>query len=89
VATWRRAVAKIQILPPDVVPMSKEDEQQAIQVVTMIAQWWKEHGRDGDPPDDATSIASCMRPAVYGRDWHVWRVNWENAVLILPRMVHP
>jgi hypothetical protein len=31
VVTRRRAVAKIQVLPPDVVSMSKEDEQQAIQ----------------------------------------------------------
>jgi hypothetical protein len=59
VVTRRRAVAKIQVLPPDVVPMSKEDEQQAIQaIVTMIAQWWREHGRDGALPDGATSSGS-------------------------------
>jgi len=53
--TRRRAVAKIRVLPPDVVPMSKEDEQQAIHAISaMIAQWWREHGRD-DPPETATA----------------------------------
>jgi hypothetical protein len=59
VVTRRRAVTKIQVLPPDVVPMCKEDEQQAIQaIVTMIAQWWQEHSRNGDPPDGTTSCGS-------------------------------
>jgi len=26
--------------------------------------------------------------APYGRDGHIWPLNWENAVLILPRLVH-
>ena len=56
---WR-AVAKIQVLPPDVVPMSKEDEQQAIQaIVTMIAQWRRGHGRDGDPPNGVEWIMNA------------------------------
>jgi hypothetical protein len=57
--TRRRAVTTFRVLPPDVVPMSKEDEQQAIQaIVTMIAQWWREHSRDSDPPDGATPSGS-------------------------------
>jgi hypothetical protein len=55
VVTRRRAAAKIRVLPPDVVPISKEDEQQAIRAISaMIAQWWREHGRDDDPPENAT-----------------------------------
>jgi hypothetical protein len=54
VVTRRRAVAKIRVLPPDVVPMSKEDERQAIHAISaMIAQWWQKHGRDDDPPESA------------------------------------
>jgi hypothetical protein len=54
--TRRRAVAKIRVLPPDVVPMSKEDEQQAIYAISaMIAQWWREHGRDDEAPETATA----------------------------------
>ena len=34
VATRRRAAAKIRVLSPDVVPMSKEDEQQAIHAIS-------------------------------------------------------
>jgi hypothetical protein len=50
---------KIRVSPPDVVPMSKENQQQAIQAIgTMIAHWWQEHGRDSDPPDDPTSSDS-------------------------------
>jgi hypothetical protein len=56
VATRRRAAAKIRVLSPDVVPMSKEDEQQAIHAISaMIAQWWREHGRDDDAPETATA----------------------------------
>jgi len=54
--TRQRAAVKIRVLPPDVVPMSKEDEQQAIHAISaMIAQWWRKHGRDDDPPESATS----------------------------------
>jgi hypothetical protein len=36
--------------------MSKEDEQQAISAISaMIAQWWREHGRDDYPPASGTS----------------------------------
>jgi hypothetical protein len=54
--TRRRAVAKIRALPPDVVPMSKEDEQLAIHANSaMIAHWWREHGRVDDAPETATA----------------------------------
>jgi len=33
--TRRRAVAKVHVLPSDVVPMSKQDKQQAIQAIAM------------------------------------------------------
>jgi hypothetical protein len=34
----------IRVLPPDVVPMSKEDEQQAVAAIAaMIAAWWHDH----------------------------------------------
>jgi hypothetical protein len=29
-----------------------------------------------------------MAYLAYSYDWHIWSLNWENAVLILPRMVH-
>jgi hypothetical protein len=32
--------------------------------------------------------ASRPNPSTNRRDHHIWPVNWENAVLILPRMVH-
>jgi hypothetical protein len=34
--TRRWAVAKIRVLPPGVVPMSKEDEQQAIHAISAM-----------------------------------------------------
>jgi hypothetical protein len=66
--TRRRAVSKVRVLPPEVVSLSKEDEQQAVQALsTMIAQWWREHGQDGDPtqlltpPDhDGTRLRTAM-----------------------------
>lgn len=54
--TRRRAVAEVKVLSPDVVPMSKEDEQQAIHAISaMIAHWWREHGQDDDAPETATA----------------------------------
>jgi hypothetical protein len=36
--------------------MSKEDEQQAIHAISaIIAQWWREHSRNDDPPESVTS----------------------------------
>jgi hypothetical protein len=50
--TRRPAVAKVRVLPPGVVPMSKQDEQQAVRAIaTMITQWWREHGGDEDPSE--------------------------------------
>jgi hypothetical protein len=47
---------KIHVLPPDVVPMSEQDERQAVQAIaTMIAQWWREHDRDDEPPTMTTT----------------------------------
>jgi hypothetical protein len=55
VVTRRRAAATIRVLSPDLVPMSKEDEQQAIHAISaMISQWWREHGREDDAPETAT-----------------------------------
>lgn len=54
--TRRRAVAKIKVLQPDVVQMSKQDEQQAIHAISaMIEQWRQERSRDDDPPEGTTS----------------------------------
>jgi hypothetical protein len=56
VVTRRRPVAKIRVLPRDVVAMGKEDEQQAIHAISaMTAQWWRQHGRDDAPPESAKS----------------------------------
>jgi hypothetical protein len=38
----RRAATNIRALPPDVVPISPEDHQQAVAALTeMIEQWWR------------------------------------------------
>lgn len=63
--TRRRSVAKVNVLPPDVVPMSKQDEQQAVQAIAaMIAQWRRKHGHDDDSPDAATKSAITTKPGV-------------------------
>ena len=37
----------IRVLPPDVVPMTKEDEQQAVTAIAaIIAAWWHDHQHD-------------------------------------------
>jgi hypothetical protein len=33
------------------------------------------------------ACGSLVRPLAHGDDRHIWSLNWENAVLILPRMV--
>jgi hypothetical protein len=70
VVTGRRAAAKLRVLSPDVVPMSKDDEQQAIHAISaMIAQWWGVHGRDDDAPETATADdhdGACRRTAATG-----------------------
>lgn len=59
--TRRRAVAKVHVLPPDVVPMSKQDDQQAVQAIaTMMAHWWRDHGFDDDPPEESGSPLRIM-----------------------------
>jgi len=45
----RKRSGSIRVLPPDVVPMSKEDEQQAVAAIAaMIATWWHDHQHDPD-----------------------------------------
>jgi len=35
-----------------------------------------------------TTVAVSNHATADGRNRHIWSLNWENAVLILPRMVH-
>jgi hypothetical protein len=45
----RKRLGPIRVLPPDVVPMTKEDKQQAVAAISaMIAAWWHEHQHDPD-----------------------------------------
>jgi len=45
----KRRVGPIQVLPPEVVPMTSEDHQQAVTAMaTMIAMWWHDHQHDPD-----------------------------------------
>lgn len=48
-AQRRKRSGPIRVLPPDVVPLTKEDEQQAIAAISaMIAAWWHDHQHDPD-----------------------------------------
>jgi hypothetical protein len=41
---------KIRVLPPDVVPMSKQDEAQAVTAIAaLIAVWWQAHHHGPTP----------------------------------------
>ena len=60
-ATRRRYASKIRVLMPDVVPMTKEDQQQAVHAMAvMIEQWWNRHGDDDEP----SKRAAEGRPAL-------------------------
>jgi hypothetical protein len=48
-AQRRRRSDPIRVLPPDVVPLTKQDEQQAIAAIAaMIAAWWHDHRHHPD-----------------------------------------
>ena len=45
----KKRPSPIRVLPPDVVPMMKEDQQQAVTAIAaMIAAWWHDHQHDPD-----------------------------------------
>jgi hypothetical protein len=44
----RRVATTIKVLPPEVVPFSPEDHQQAAAMTEMIEQWWRDR-HDGEP----------------------------------------
>jgi hypothetical protein len=46
----RRRSDPIRVLPPEVVPISREDREQAVTAIaTMIAAWWHDHQHDPEP----------------------------------------
>jgi hypothetical protein len=55
--TRRRAVAKVHVLPPDVVPMTKQDKQPSgPTIAAMIAAWGREHGSMTRPDEAGTPL---------------------------------
>jgi hypothetical protein len=51
----QRTATKVYVLPPGIAPLSKDDEEKAVQAIaSMIAAWWRDHGRDAHPPAKMT-----------------------------------
>jgi hypothetical protein len=56
------AATNIRILPAQVVPMTEEDKQRAVQALaTMIDQWWRKHGQALEQHDMATPQTDEVR----------------------------